>query len=198
MDEQTFRKFVTDSLPPEIEYVEVASVEASDDFGVLVNAVDSSGRELQLVPLFPARMHVDILAGDQGLALLCARNADSGLYLPGVVIKDTIPEGWDNSEQVLEARTLLRLRSNTGIVLEGEYNEYVLAAARKTDPVEVVISGVSGGTTLAALATALLATGAFVGTGLSPLLATPPAVPIQLTGTITGGSGRVKIGGGNE
>lgn len=197
MDEQTFRKFVTDSLPPEIEYVEVTSVEASDDFGVLVNAIDSSGRELQLLPLFPARMHVDILAGDQGLALLCARDADSGLYLPGVVVKGTIPQGWDNSEQVLEARTLLRLRSSAGIVLETEYGEAVQNAARKTDPVEVVISGVSGGTTLAALATALLATGAFTPSGVAPV-PTPPAAPIQLTGTITGGSSKVQIGGGNE
>jgi len=60
-----------------------------------------------------------------------------------------------------------------------------LAVARQTDPVQVTFSAAD----IATLATALLATTAFVATGAWPIPPpAPPFVPVTVSGEITGGS----------
>lgn len=78
-----------------------------------------------------------------------------------------------------------------------EVNEGTLGVARKTDPVEVTISGLPAALNgVYALAASLLATGLFVPAGVPPPAApVPDVVP---AGTITKASGTVKAGGNAE
>lgn len=197
METQELQTLMKRLMPPECEIVTITSLESSELYGVWVNASTITGQEMQLVPLFPGGNYRDIAVGDQGLAILAASEPNQGFYLAGILLEGLLPEGWDNSEHLVMARTRLRLRSSEGITLETDANEEAKGAARTGDAVQVTIPATpAGGATMAALATALLLTGAFMPSGATPI-STPPALPIDLTGRITGGSARISIGGGD-
>lgn len=191
MDSQHLAELVRSIIAAEVEMVVVLNVEAHDQAGLLVNAVRITGSKVQLVPLHVGRLHLDIQAGDVGAALLPRSEEGSGFYLSGVPA--SVPEGWTGATTRLSARTSLELDGVEGVAIQGPGQP----AARKDDPISATIpASVEGGATIAQLAVALLATGAFVPSGVTAA-PTPPTAPITFTGQITGGSAEVTIGGGD-